>query len=122
MHTAMHHSCCHLPADPCKGGVFPHLREGSLTAQVLHQYTVEGRETSSHLEVNVCRKKYLQVNQHTARVGEQFDKHLHFEQKVSEKNLKYAQFYRNTVFALAFRYRIRYRTIEFPIFRIGYQN
>ena len=77
MHTAMHHSCCHLPADPCKGGVFPHLREGALTAQVLHQYTVEGRETSSHLEVNVCRKKYLQVNQHTARVVEQFDKHLY---------------------------------------------
>ena len=42
-HWAMHQSCCHLAGDPCKGGVFPHLREGSLTAQVLHQYTVEGR-------------------------------------------------------------------------------
>ena len=40
-----------------------------------------------------------------------------FEQKVTEKNLKYAQFYRNTVFALDVRYRIRYRTIKFPIFK-----
>ena len=71
MHKAMHQGCCHLLGDPCKGGALPHLRERSLTAQVLNQYTAgEGLSSCLLGSSNVCRKKYLRVNQHRVRVGE----------------------------------------------------
>ena len=68
IHIAMHHRCCHLLADPCKGGAFPHLREGSLTAQVLHQYTVEGR--GSHLlPRSECLSQEISRSQSTQEQG-----------------------------------------------------
>ena len=93
-HRAMHQSCCHLAGDPCKGGVFPHLREGSLTAQVLHQYTVEGRWGGKPR--SECLSQEISRSQSTRSKGGGVV--WEATTNIWQISMKYVQLHHNTVF------------------------